>query len=433
MTASQMHLGVFAVGSGNHIAGWRHPGASKTGADISTFLEIGRTAERGKLDLMFLADNVQCSTDDHPGFMSRLEPFSTLSAVSAVTEHVGLVASGSTSFAEPYNLARLISSLDHISNGRAGWNIVTTSTPASAANFGREIHSHKQRYEMAAEYVEVVRGLWDSWEPDAIVANVDTGQFVDADKVHALNFSGEHYCVKGPLNLSRSPQGQPVIVQAGSSETGQSFAARYAEVVLTVQIDVEVAREFYAGVKEGVLDQGRDPQHCKILPGLLPVVGGTEQEAREKFNTLASYIDESSALQTMSDRIGHDLSSYPLDGPVPNLPLPEHIQGYARMMLTKEYRDNHTLRDLYNLFAVSRGYSVCCGSPEQVADMMQDWFTREACDGFILVPAHFPEALDDFVDAVVPILQQRGLFREEYKGVTLRNHLGLPEPKNRYT
>jgi alkanesulfonate monooxygenase SsuD/methylene tetrahydromethanopterin reductase-like flavin-dependent oxidoreductase (luciferase family) len=186
-------------------------------------------------------------------------------------------------------------------------------------------------------------------------------------------------------------------------------------------------------VKEGVLGQGRDPQHCKILPGLLPVVGGTEQEAREKFNTLASYIDESSALQTMSDRIGHDLSSYPLDGPVPNLPLPEHIQGYARMMLTKEYRDNHTLRDLYNLFAVSRGYSVCCGSPEQVADMMQDWFTREACDGFILVPAHFPEALDDFVDAVVPILQQRGLFREEYKGVTLRNHLGLPEPKNRYT
>ena len=433
MIASQMNLGVFAVGNGNHIAGWRHPGASKTGVDIATFVQIGQSAERGKLDLMFLADNVQCSTEDHPGFMSRLEPFSTLSAVSALTSHIGLVASGSTSCSEPFNLARLILSLDHVSQGRAGWNIVTTSTPASAANFGREILSHAERYEMAAEFVDVVRGLWDSWEPQAIVADTVTGQFVQADKVHTLNYEGEHYRVRGPLNLCRSPQGQPVMVQAGSSQGGQAFAAKYAELVLTVQIDVEVAREFYAGIKKGAADQGRSPAHCKVLPGLLPVVGGTEQEAKEKFNALASYVDEHSALRTMSDRIGHDLSGYPLDGPIPDLPLAEHIQGYARMMLTAQYRDNHTLRDLYNLFAVSRGYAVCCGSPEQVADTMQDWFRRQACDGFILVPAHFPEALDDFVDAVVPILQARGLFRRDYEGETLRSHLGLPMPENRYS
>lgn len=432
MTRSQMNLGVFAVGTGNHIAGWRHPGAAKSGADFSVFARIAESAERGKLDMVFIADGVTCSTDDHPGFMSQVEPFTTLSALSMLTTHIGLVGTATSTFSEPYNLARLIATLDHISNGRAGWNIVTSSTPLSEENFGRPPVEHDRRYEMAAEFVEVVRGLWDSWEADAIVADVASGKFVEPDKVHVLDHRGEHYAVKGPLNLSRCPQGQPVIVQAGSSKSGQAFASKYAEVLFTVQQAPEVAREFYAGVKSQAVAHGRNPDHCKILPGFLPVVGRTDEDANEKLKVLASYVDERSALQTMSQRIGHDLSQYPLDGPVPDFPEPEQIQGYSRMLLTKSFKEDHTLRDLYNIFAVSRGYYICCGGPEHVADTMQEWFETEACDGFILVPAHFPEALDDFVDLVVPVLQERGLFRTEYTGRTLREHFGLPVPENRY-
>lgn len=428
-----MNLGVFAVGTGNHIAGWRHPGATKNSNDIATFVQIAKTAERGKFDLMFLADNVQCTFDDHPGFVSRLEPFTTLSAVGALTSHIGLVGSGSSSWTEPYNLARLVGSLDHISNGRAGWNLVTTSTPVSAANFGAEPIPHDKRYEIATEFIEVVKGLWDSWEPDAKLANVATGQFIDTDKIHQIDFKGEHFTVRGPLNMSRCPQGQPVIFQAGSSTSGQAFATKYADAVFTVQIILDVAQDFYREVKQGVADNGRDPNHCKVMPGFLPIVGSTEKEAREKLNTLAGYVDESAAFRTMTDRIGHDFSQYPLDGPIPELPMSEEVQGYARMMLTAEYRKNHTLRDLYNLFAISRGYIVSCGTPEQVADTMEEWFLTEGCDGFIIAPAHFPESLDDFVDAVVPVLQQRGLHRRDYSGSMLRDHLGLPEPVNRYS
>ena len=430
MARRQMHLGVFAVGTGNHIAGWRHPGAAQSGDDISAFAAIARSAERGKLDMVFIADGVECSTDDHPGFMAQLDPFTALAALSAITTHVGLVATASTSFSEPYNLARSLASLDHISHGRSGWNIVTSARGAS--NFGSESVEHDRRYEIAAEFVEVVKGLWDSWEPDAKVVDVESGRFVDAAKVHALDHQGEHYSVRGPLNSSRCPQGQPVLVQAGSSQSGQEFASRYAEVLFTVQQDIEVARSFYASVKQRVAEHGRDPDHCKIMPGFLPVVGRTEKEAQEKLEVLAGYVDEGSALKTMSERMGHDLSKYPLDGPVPDLPATGQIQGYTRMMLTEAYRESHTLRDLYNLFAVSRGYLIACGSAEQIADTMETWFRDAACDGFNLVPAHFPEGLDDFVDLVVPVLQQRGLFRREYSGRKLREHFGLPEPRNRY-
>ena len=432
MAQQHMHLGVFAVGTGNHIAGWRHPGATTSSDDFSAFAAIAKTAEHAKLDMVFVADGVTCSTDDHPGFMAQLEPFTTLSALSVLTTHIGLIGTATTTFSEPYNLARLLSSLDHISNGRAGWNIVTSSSPKSEVNFGREAIDHNRRYEMAAEFVEVVKGLWDSWETDAMTANVATGQFVDPSKVHRLNHRGEFYDVEGPLNSSRCPQGQPVIVQAGSSSSGQAFAAKYAEVLFTVQQDVGVAREFYAGVKKRVADNDRQPNHCKILPGFLPVIGRTEEEAQAKLAVLASYVDERSALKTMSDRIGHDLSPYPLDGPIPDLPQTTQIEGYRRMMLTADFRSKHTLRDLYNVFAVSRGYYIACGTPEQVADTMEAWFKTQACDGFIVVPAHFPEALDDFVDLVVPVLQERGLFRREYTGSTLREHFGLPEPRNRY-
>ena len=355
-----------------------------------------------------------------------------MTAVGVMTTKLGLVGSGSTSWTAPYNLARLVGSLDHISNGRAGWNLVTTSTALSAANFGAEPIEHDKRYEIAAEFVEVVQGLWDSWEPDAKVLDVESGQFLDPEKIHLLKFSGDHYLVQGPLNMSRCPQGQPVIFQAGSSSAGQAFATKYADVVFTIQIDIDVARDFYAQVKRDVAANGRDPQCCKILPGFLPVVANSDKEAEEKLNTLASYIDETSAFRTMTDRIGHDFSQYPLDGPIPEVPFPQHVQGYARMMLTEEYLATHTLRDLYNFFAISRGYIVACGTPERVADIMEEWFTTKACDGFIVAPAHFPASLDDFVDAVVALLQERGVFRREYAGSTLRDHLNLPVPKNRY-
>lgn len=427
-----MHLGLFAVGTGNHIAGWRHPGAYKRASELSAFVEMAQTAERGKLDMFFLADGLKCSTDAHPGFMIQLEPLSTLAAISMVTTHIGLVATASTTFSAPYNLARTFASLDHISGGRAGWNIVTSSDPESGKNFGLDEVEHDRRYEIADEFVEVMTGLWDSWESDAVIADVETGQYVVPEKVHYLNHEGEHFRVRGPLNSARCPQGQPVLVQAGSSKTGQAFAAKYAEVLFTVQQDLEVASNFYAEVKQGVKEGGRNPDHCKVMPGLTPVVGRTEQEAKEKLNQLASYVDERSAMETLSARMGHDMSQYPLDGPVPELPTEANVQGYSWMILTEAYRENSTLRDLYNLFAVSRGYLIVCGSPEQVADSMEEWFNSPACDGFNLTPVHFPESLDDFVDLVVPELQRRGLFRTEYDGQTLRDHFGLPVPSNRH-
>ena len=428
----QMHLGVFAVGNGNHVAGWRHPGAAKSGDDIGSYVDIAQRAERARMDLVFLADNVRCDLDDHPGFFSRTEPFTTLSAVAMRTRRIGLVASGSTSYTAPYNLARLVGSLDHISDGRAGWNLVTTNTPQSAENFGTVPVEHDERYEIAAEYIEVVKGLWDGWEPDAKVVDVESGRFVDPEKVHVLGHRGKHFSVRGPLNMSRCPQGHPVVFQAGSSRAGQAFAARYADVVLAVQVDFERARSFYASLEHDIAASGRNPDHCKILPGFLPVVGATEAEAKAKLDTLASYVDESIGFRTMTDRVGHDFSGYPLDAPIPDLPLSADVQGYARMMLTPEYRAKHSLRDLYNNFAVSRGYLISCGTAEQVADTMETWFTGGACDGFVVAPAHFPEALDDFTRDVLPVLQARGLFRTEYSGPTLRDHLGLPIPANRY-
>lgn len=431
MAGTHMHLGVFAVGTGNHIAGWRHPGAFKSASELSAFVAMAKAAERGKLDMFFIADGLKSSTDTHPGFMVQLEPLTTLSAISMVTTHIGLVATVSTTFSEPFNVARTLATLDHISNGRAGWNIVTTSDPDSGKNFGRDDLEHHRRYEIADEFVEVVLGLWDSWESDAIIADVDSGQYVLPNKVHHLNHEGEHFQVRGPLNSARCPQGRPVLIQAGSSKKGQEFATKYAEILFTVQQDIEVASEFYADVKARVSERGRNPQHCKVLPGLLTVVGRTEQEAKEKLEQLASYVDETSAMHTLSVRMGHDMSQYPLDGPIPELPDSTNIQGYARMILTKAYRDRATLRDLYNLFAVSRGYLIVCGSPSQVADTMEEWFKKPACDGFNLTPAHFPESLDDFIDLVIPELQKRDLFRTQYTGQTLRDHFGLPTPKNR--
>jgi FMN-dependent oxidoreductase (nitrilotriacetate monooxygenase family) len=434
MTQRHMHLGLYAVGTGNHIAGWRHPGATTTSEDLDVFKSIAASAERGKLDFIFVGDNLAFLFEGHPGQMLRFEPTTLLAALAAVTSHIGLVGTASTTFSEPFTIARQFASLDHLSRGRAGWNVVTTTTNEASMNYGRDgITDHELRYEIATEFVDVVQGLWDTWEDGARVENKETGQYYDRSKVHVLDHKGKYFKVKGPLNLTRTPQGHPIIVQAGSSPSGQQLAARYAEVVFTVQLDKEEARKFYDGLKSQVVAFGRRPEHCNVMPGLVPIVGRTVEEARAKLAQLMTYVDPASAMRTMSLRFGHDMSVYPLDGPVPELPVSNLAQSYSKVALSKAKRLNYKLRDIYNEIAVARGYLMACGSPQTVADLMAEWFNDGAVDGFNLLPPHFPEAFDDFVDLVIPELQKRNLFRLDYEGTMLRDHLGLPKPMNRFT
>jgi FMN-dependent oxidoreductase (nitrilotriacetate monooxygenase family) len=330
-------------------------------------------------------------------------------------------------------VARQFASLDHISKGRAGWNVVTSASSEVAENYGHDaLPPHAARYQRAAEFVDVVLGLWDSWEEGARVLDRETGQYYDRSKVHTLDHRGKFFSVKGPLNLTRTPQGRPVIVQAGSSSDGQNFAARYAEVMFTVQHSREEAREFYRSMKRQMAEFGRGPETCKILIGFMPVVGQTDAEAQAKMAQLMRYVDSKSAIKTLTERVGHDMSKFPLDGPIPDLPLSERIQGYAKVAFAKAKRENQTLRDLYNNMALARGYFVSCGSAAHVADEMATWIAEEAADGFMLMPAHFPEAFDDFINMAVPELCRRGVFRTEYEGRTLRENLGLATPPNRY-
>lgn len=428
----QLHLGVFALATGHHAAGWRMPGALTRADDFPALLAITRMAERAKLDCVFFADAPSSAPDGPPGFMLNLEPMTLLAALAVSTERIGLVATVSSTFTEPYNLARTVASVDRISQGRAGWNVVTTSDAPSAANFGRELPPHDARYAVADEYVQVVQGLWDSWEDDAVIADAATGQYLDTAKRHAIDHAGTNFKVRGPSSIARSPQGQPVIVQAGSSAAGQNFAAKYAEVVFTVQQDIGEAQRFYHGMKEKAA-ASRSPDHLKIMPGIFPVVGRTAAEAREKYAMLRSYIRPGAALAAMSQRLGHDMSGYPMDAPFPQLPDSRTgTQTYARIMYAKAQREGLTLRDIHDLFAMSRGYLLAVGTAREVSDVMEAWFAQRACDGFMLTPAYFPGELAVFCDLVVPELQRRGLFRTDYAGTTLRSHFGLPIPKNRF-
>jgi FMN-dependent oxidoreductase (nitrilotriacetate monooxygenase family) len=429
----RMHIGVYAMGTGNHIAGWRHPGASTSGEDLDNFIQIAQICEAAKLDFVFTGDTPACQLDDHPGSMLRFEPAILMTALAQHTSRLGLIATASTSYTAPYHVARQFASVDRISGGRAGWNVVTTSSVAAAANFGGGEHpGHELRYEIAAEHVEVVLGLWDSWEDGARILNRETGEYYDRSKVHTLDHKGKHFSVKGPLNQSRTPQGRPVIVQAGSSATGQNFAAQYAEVMFTVQHDLSEAKAFYAGMKQQMQRFGRQPGDCKIMPGLFPIVGATVEEARAKLSQLMEYTGSANAMELMSLRVGHDMSKYDLDGPIPELTASETIQSYARVLFAKARRENQTLRDVYNNIAVARGYLVTCGTAVTIADMMEEWLAEGAADGFILMPAHFPGSLNEFAEHVIPELRRRGLFRVEYEGVTLRENLGLQVPRNRY-
>ena len=432
---SQMHLGIFVLGTGNHTAGWRYDGATTSNCSFPVMRAIAATAERGKFDLFFLGDNLAMDPHDHPSFIHRFEPMTALSALSVVTSHIGLGATMSTSFSEPFHVARAFSSLDHLSGGRAAWNVVTSTKDVAALNFSRErLDEHDLRYEMATEFVDVVRGLWDTWDDGAIVADTSSGTYLDASKVRPLNHKGRFYTVKGPLNIARPPQGHPVVIQAGGSPPGQELSARCADIVFSVVSgDPVAAKKNYDGLKARVAKHGRRPEDVALLPGVMPIIGETDEQAREQLARLQSWLASANAMALVSERLGHDISAYPLDGPIPDFPQKtERGQTFSATLLEKARRENMTLRDLYNLTAAARGHWVLCGSPKSIADALEEWFISERADGFMIQPPYFPGAFDDFVERVVPELQQRGLFRTEYLGRTLRDHLGLPRPANRF-
>ena len=426
----QMHLGLFILGTGSHVAGWRYPGAVDSFQDFPAIQQIGKTAERGKFDLIFMGDNLYADAAAHPSYTLRLEPLTMLAALATSTSRIGLGATVSTTYSDPFSVARVFASLDHISNGRAAWNAVTTANPATAANFGTTHPDHARRYEMADEFLTVVKGLWDGWADDAIVADRQSGLYIDPAKLHPIDHAGAFFKVKGPLNIGRAPQGHPVVLQAGGSEAGQALAARTADIVFSVVQDIDEAKAGYASLKNRLPAFGRATQDVTVLPGVMPIVGRTEKEAFEKLGVLQGFVSGSNAIAILSDRFGQDMSAYDLDGPIPDIALPDSYHSFARVMLAKARRENMTLRDLYNLTAAARGHWVLCGSAESIADTLQQWFEEHAADGFNVMPPYFHEGFEDFVDLVVPILQERGLFRADYEGSTLRDHLGLQRPKN---
>lgn len=430
--ARQMHLGLFLLATGSHVAGWRYPGAVDSFQDIAAVQEIGRIAERGRFDLVFMGDNLYGDPKAHPSYTVRLEPLTLLSALAVTTTRIGLGATASTTYSDPYTVARAFASLDHLSSGRAAWNAVTTANPASAANFGTTHPSHANRYEIAGEFVDVVKGLWDCWADDAITADRAGGLYIDPAKVRTLDHQGRHFSVRGPMNIGRAPQGHPVVLQAGGSEPGQELAARTADVVFSVVQDLDEAKAAYRALKERLPGFGRSPGAVTILPGVMPVVGRTDREAFEILNTLQGFTAEADGGLTMlSERLGQDMSRFDLDGPVPDIARSENYHGFSGALLAKARRDGMTLRDLANLAGAARGHWVLPGSPERIADTLQRWFEEGAADGFNVMPPFFTQQFTDFVELVVPILQERGLFRTEYAGTTLRDHLGLARPARR--
>lgn len=438
----QLRLGAFLPGSGHHVASWRHPEAQADGGlNFQHYKQIAQTAERGKFDMLFLADGVAVrDRGQTPEELSRsgkvvhFEPFTLLSALSAVTERIGLTATVSTTYNEPFHLARKFASLDYLSGGRAGWNLVTSATEAEALNFNRDKHmEHTLRYERAREFVEVVTKLWDSWEDDAFVRDKASGVYFEADKLHIPQHKGTHFSVRGPLNVARPIQGYPVLIQAGSSEDGKNLAAQTAEVIFTAQQTLEEAQAFYGDVKGRLAHYGRNPDHLKIMPGVFPVIGRTEEEAKEKFQQIQDLIHPQVGLALLGGMIGgFDLSQYPLDGPLPDLPETNGGKSRQKLLTDLARRENLTIRQLYQAIAGARGHRQILGTPEQIADQLEEWFVNDAADGFNIMPPYLPGGLDEFVDLVIPELQRRGLFRTEYEGNTLREHLGLPRPTNQF-
>jgi FMN-dependent oxidoreductase (nitrilotriacetate monooxygenase family) len=434
--SKQLHLNAFIMANGHHEAAWRHPDTDPHEAlTLKHYAKIAQTAERGKLDSLFLADGVALWGNVKWNSHSRFEPLTLLSALAAVTDRIGLIATASTTYNEPYHLARKFASLDHLSGGRAGWNIVTSAGQDEARNFNRDARpDHELRYERATEFIELTKKLWDSWEDDALRIDKLSGVFADTDKIHTLEHVGTHFQVRGPLNTPRPVQGYPLLVQAGSSETGKEYAARFAEAVFTAQQTFEDGKAFYDDVKARLSRYGRTPEQIKILPGITPIIGRTEEEAREAEALLNSLITPDYGLQQLSNLLDHDLSQYPLDGPLPEVGShTEGAQSRFDLVTSLARRENLTIRQLIERLAGGRGHRVFAGTPTQVADQIEYWFSGGAADGFNIMPPTLPGGLDDFVDLVVPELQRRGLFRTEYTGTTLREHYGLSRPSNQFT
>ena len=440
MSAAMMKLGCFLEGTGHHVAAWRDPDVDPHGRQqLAHYLDSARLAERGKFDLLFMADtNATFGPDDVETWTrttqaSRLEPITLLAAMAAVTERIGLVATATTTYFEPFHVARFFASLDQISGGRAGWNLVTSLAVAEAYNFGRESHPHHgDRYARAREFAKVVLGLWDTWEDGAVIADKEAGIYLDRSKLHFLNHRGKHFSVRGPLTVHRSPQGHPVIVQAGQSEDGRDLAGETAEITFTVQQDLEAAKTFYADIKRRALAYGRPPHAIKVMPGVMTVIGETSAEGAEKYERLQALLSPELAIKDLSSHFGFDMSDYPLDGPVPD-PSPDVEQkGRVKVMVEVARRENLTIRQLYKRVYGQRGHRVVIGAPDEVADALELWFRAGAADGFNLLPLTFPGGLADIVDLLIPELQRRGLFRKEYEGKTLRENLGLPIPENRW-
>ncbi|AVB28124.1 LLM class flavin-dependent oxidoreductase [Pseudomonas syringae pv. syringae] len=438
-TARQMKLGAFLMATGHHVAAWRHPDVpADAGLDFKHYRHVARVAEAAKFDALFVADSVAAATGDIASRMARsdhFEPLTLLSALSAVTEHIGLIATATTTYNEPYHVARKFASLDHLSGGRAGWNLVTSDAAAEAQNFGRAEHvAHAERYSRAREFHQVVTGLWDSWADDAFTRDKASGEYYDPAKMHVLDHQGEHFRVKGPLNVARSPQGQPVVVQAGSSEVGRDLAAQTAEVVFTAQTSLASAQAFYADIKGRLRAFGRDADSLKIMPGVFIVVAETEALAKAKFESFQELVEPQVGVALLGRMLGNfDLSGYPLDGPLPELPLTDSGQRSRQKLLTElADQENLTLAQLGRRIAGGRGHYSLIGTPEQIADELQRWFEQGAADGFNVLVPHLPGGLQDVAQLLVPELQRRGLFRTEYEGTTLRENLGLQRPAYRF-
>jgi alkanesulfonate monooxygenase len=437
-SARQLHLGAFMRPASIHTGAWRYPGAwPDMNFNYGHLKQSIQALERAKFDAFFMADhmavlNMPMDALKRSHTATSFEPFTLLSALSQVTERIGLVATGSTTFDAPYHIARRFASLDHLSEGRAGWNIVTTSNPDAALNFGLDEHmEHGERYERAREFYDVVTGLWDSWADDAFIRDVDSGIFFDPARMHVLGHKGEFLSVRGPLNIARPVQGWPVIVQAGASEAGRRLASETAEAVFTAQSDIQAGRKFYADVKGRMETLGRSREHMKILPACFVVIGDTVEEAKAKRAKLDSLVNYANAIASLSIALGHDASKFNPDGPLPDIPESNASKSGRERAVALAKRDNLTVRQLAQRLGGYSGLAMV-GTPKTIADEMQEWLETEASDGFTVMFPYLPGGLDDFVTRVVPELQARGLFRRDYEGTTLRDHLGLPRPKNRF-
>ena len=431
----QMHLGLFAYPVGHHIASWRHPDAiADAGITFDFYRDLALKAEAAAFDFIFLADGAGTRGDTIENlsrtahsYVAQFEPLTLLSALAVTTSKIGLIATVSSSFNEPYHIARKFASLDHLSHGRSGYNLVTSASDYEARNFNKERNDqHAERYERAEEFADVVNGLWDSWDEDAFIRDKDNARFFDPKGRHVLNHKGKYFSVAGPLNVPRSVQGRPVTVQAGSSEAGRNLAAKSAEIVFTAQQNLKDGIAFYNDVKSRAARYGRSPDSIKIMPGIFPIVGRTRQEAQEKYEALQNLIHPSVGMNILtSGWSGPDLTQFDLDGPVPSLSVTDGSQSRLALWVDLAHRENLTIRQLATRLAGARGHWQIIGTATDIVDAMQEFYEAGAADGFNIMPALFPSGLEDFITLVIPELRRRNLFRTEYQNTTLRGHLGL--------